>query len=426
MIEPQFLKELADDAASIAHVRRVDQQLVFEVMLLMLTHFAGNLIVDHRGNPMRVARNTMLVSRRRSCPLWLKPIMAGIHARKKDQDDNGFADGLISSGLVQQPEDDDDDAVQEMLRRANPAPFPLPASLEHGLPGFSPPIGRYLVTHDDGPCLVQGLAEDGAVVLVEGSRHLRALCDAQEQYNALWGHLERSRPRVSVFGWCERGESGIQDLRFPGNPLLLAAPYGGGMRMNTLLEDHGVVHHRNIFFDEGRNLQAFAMLLNHLLAMRESHQVMTFEPNERCRELLKHAADDEHRDVQEFPMEYRRLAKPVMGLSQSLAAMFWLLEHRPQRPMETLMLTSVALSIARQIRRRSLGWLRRELATGCPQINAMEMQVLVKLRDEGYALTRRQIRRMFHRLRSPELNEVLSRLQACDQVRDQAGKVVAV
>lgn len=427
MIEPQFLKELADDAASIAHVRRVDRQLVLATKLLVLTHFAGNLIHDRDGVPLRVARNTMLISNRSTCPLWLKPIVACLHSLKnEDQDDDGFVNGLISSGLVQQLEDDDDDVVQEMLRRANPAPFPLPSFLEHGL-GFSPGMGRYLVTHADGPCLGPGMAEDGAVVLVEGSRHLRALYGAREQHNALWANLgAKARRGLSVFGWCERNDTAIADMQFPGMPLLMGVPYGGGLRMNTVFENDGVHHHRNVFYDEGRNLRAFTRLLNHLLKARAANQVMRFEVNARCRELLKHAADEERRDVMEFPAEHRMLAAPVMGLGLSMTAMFWLLEYRPQRPMEMLALTSAALVIARRIRGCSLLWLRRELAAGCPQMDSMDVRVLQKLREAGRPLSRRQIRRSFHCLRSPELNDVLVRLQGMGLVHDQAGKVAAV
>ena len=160
--------------------------------------------------------------------------------------------------------------------------------------------------------------------------------------------------------------------------------------------------------------------------VRAAEQVMRFEPNDKCRELLLREADAEHRDVQEFPEAHRRLAMPVMGLGLSLAALFWLLAYRPRMPMETVALTSAAIDIAQGIRRRSLTWLRRELAASCPQINSMDTIVLDKMRQAGCMLRPRQIQRMFHRMHSQELHEVLDRLLAQGRVQRNGGKVVAV
>jgi len=424
---PQFLTDLVNDAQSLGYVRHVDSRLVLETMLLLLTHFVGNIVCDHEGEPVNVARNVMLLSSRRSCPLWLKPIVSYLHSRNEEQTSD-FMNELISSGLMQQPEDDDDDVVTEMLRRAQPSPFPMHDMFEHGFSLFSSSISRYMIVQGDGPRMSSGMAEDGAVLLVEGSQHLQELCGAPEQCSALWGHLEQIRPRVSLYGWCE-GNTGILDTELPGMPLLLRAPYGSGLHMNTVIEDHGVVHHRNVFYDPGRSIQGFTTLLGRLLNMRAAGQVMGFEPNARCRELLRQAHDAEHRDIQEFPEAHRKLAAPVMGLGLSLSALFWTLEYRPRMPMETVALTSMAVDIAQDIRRRSLGWLRRELEATCisgSQMVTMDLQVLDKMRQAGCMLRPRQIQRMFHCMHSRELHETLGRLQARGLVQNHEGKVVAV
>lgn len=423
MSQPQFLTDLAADAQSLGRVRHVDSQLVLESMVLLLGHFTGNMVCNHRGEPVNVAHNVMLLSTRRSCPLWLKPIIAHLHSRRTEA--NSFLDNLMSTGLMQQqPENDDYDVVKQMLRRAHPTPFAMHDMFDNGFSLLSPPIGRYMIARGDGP-LSQGQAVDDSVLLVEGSQHIKELC-AQDQSNSLYTRIQgHATPRISVYGWCE-GNTGILDTELPGMPLLLPAQYGNGMRMNTGIEGRSIVHTRNVFYDPGRDIRVFTSLLSRLLNMRAAEQVMRFEPNDKCRELLLREADAEHRDVQEFPEAHRRLAMPVMGLGLSLAALFWLLAYRPRMPMETVALTSAAIDIAQGIRRRSLTWLRRELAASCPQINSMDTIVLDKMRQAGCMLRPRQIQRMFHRMHSQELHEVLDRLLAQGRVQRNGGKVVAV
>jgi len=428
---PQFLRELADDANSIGHVRHVDRQLILDSMLLILTQFAGNLIFDCSGTPLRIARNVILVNSRPCCPLWMQPIFQFFNSRKKEeQHDPGFGDAMVSLGLTEmsQPGDDNGyDWIEDIILRAA-TPWPLRKFLENGFDLFQAPMAKYLITRSNDlsfPRIPQG----GAVVLVEGSQHLRALSSAQEQCNALWRLLQETRPEVSMFGWVERNGTEIQNLQFPGTPLLLNAPHGTGMHMDLIIEDHGNVYSRSLYYRMNNYIGKFTEVLGRLLKKREQNQVLEFNPNSKCRELLRRAAADEHRDVMEFPEEYRRLAMPVMGLSQSLSALFWLLEFRPRQAMETLLVTSSAVNIAERIRRRSLSWLRRELASNCscsPGINSMDVRVLEKLREKGCATSPRELLRSFHRIHRPELDEVLSRLLDAGLVQNHAGKVLAV
>jgi hypothetical protein len=154
--------------------------------------------------------------------------------------------------------------------------------------------------------------------------------------------------------------------------------------------------------------------------------VVEFNPNEQCRALLQQAAAEENRDVLEFPEAHRHLAKPLIGLAQSLAALFWLFEFKPKMPMETMSVVSSAVDIAKQIRGRSLSWLRRELALNCPGINSVETQVLEKMRQTKCALSRRQLLRSFHRMHRQQLNEALEHLRGMGLVQDHGGKVLAV
>ncbi|MEI6674832.1 MAG: hypothetical protein WCO57_06610 [Verrucomicrobiota bacterium] len=168
-------------------------------------------------------------------------------------------DNLMSTGFMQkQPEDDDDDVVKQMLRRAHPTPFAMHDMFEHGYSLFSPAINGFMIARGDDP-LSQGQAGDGAVLLVEGSQHIKELC-AQDQSNSLYTRIQRrSTPRISVYGWCE-GNPEILDTELPGMPLLLPAQYGNGMRMNTGIEGRSIVH-------RSETMEAAVAVLKHACAV---------------------------------------------------------------------------------------------------------------------------------------------------------------
>ena len=94
--------------------------------------------------------------------------------------------------------------------------------------------------------------------------------------------------------------------------------------------------------------------------------------------------------------------------------------------METLLITISAINIAKQIRGRSLSWLRKQLVVDDPQMISLDMQVLEKLRQAKCALSRRQLLRSFHRMHRQELDEAIAHLQSAGLVHDHAGKALAV
>ncbi len=424
--KPGFLRAMEEDARGLSVIHGVDQAVALDAALLVLGHFAGNVARDSGGRAMRLARDFILVTTAPRMPEWFGHY-TGCLARA------GEAAATCCSLVQVCHSAEEIRRMREDMRHLGQFGNMFAGDvrmLRWNLARIrmSAPV-RYMLGPRDGGILPrQGLRASVALVL-DGSRHLGVLRDAarRQPHRAILRAIGKPPPatRLSVLGWCEwpalaaptgakGGGSPLSCL--PGSPLFLPTagacgppPWG----------NRGTPPARGI-------IPGFEETFDELLRCRFLGEARRFTPGPEVRGRLEQALAAEKAAVEGCPHVIRPWARPVVGLSGSMAALFHLLGAARGEPAETGPLTGLALEVAGRVRKRSLDWLRRALAAeAAAGLLPLDQAVYRRLFARGPTRAR-DLCRAFHKLRRAELDEAVTRLRGAGLVAVDDGMITVV